>query len=213
MAKQMREVAEYFIINTISCQWLIVKRNVINEYREIASIAFLSLFDVHYFAGEIKQMETGKYPDTYVFSPIKGLENKHPVTGLDFASLYPNLIMTYNLSPDKIILSRKYAEFLRDKKGLYATILEYLSAKQNEIKKYPTSLKEKKEDMELVIGLISVTSVGQRNIKLVADFIESKGFQKKYEDTDSLYLVYPEECFKECDEEYDSGIGFSKEEY
>ncbi|CAI2191846.1 5728_t:CDS:2, partial [Funneliformis geosporum] len=58
-----------------------------------------------------------------------------------------------------------------------------------------------------------VTSAGQRNIKLVADFVESKGFQKKYGDTDSLYIVCSEECFQECDEEYDSGIGFSKEEY
>ena len=89
--------------------------------------------------------------------------NRRPVTGLDFASLYPSLIMTYNLSPDKIILSRKHAESLRDsgktlheinfkfngnnilawsirhnniseEKDLYATILEYLSIKWNEIK-------------------------------------------------------------------------------
>src|SRR6266496_1424334 len=34
MAKQMREVAKYCIINTLSCQRLImVKRNIINEYR------------------------------------------------------------------------------------------------------------------------------------------------------------------------------------
>ncbi|CAI2196749.1 10562_t:CDS:1, partial [Funneliformis geosporum] len=58
-----------------------------------------------------------------------------------------------------------------------------------------------------------VTSAGQRNIKLVADFVESKGFQKKYGDTDSLYLVCPEECFQKCDEAYDNGNGISKEEY
>ncbi|PKY60855.1 DNA/RNA polymerase, partial [Rhizophagus irregularis] len=34
----------------------------------------------------------------------------------------------------------------------------------------------------------SVTSAGRRNIKLVADFVKSKGFQIKYGDTDSLYL-------------------------
>ncbi|CAI2193152.1 17896_t:CDS:2, partial [Funneliformis geosporum] len=96
-AEQMRKIAEYYIIDALSCQWLMIKHNVINEYREVASIAFISLFDTHYFA-----------------IGMKGLENKRPVTGLDFASLYLSLIMTYNLSLDKIILSRKRAESLRD---------------------------------------------------------------------------------------------------
>ncbi|CAG8742355.1 996_t:CDS:1, partial [Funneliformis mosseae] len=38
------------------------------------------------------------------------LENKHLVIDLDFASLYSNLIMTYNLSLDKIILSQERAK-------------------------------------------------------------------------------------------------------
>ncbi|PKK55882.1 DNA/RNA polymerase [Rhizophagus irregularis] len=127
-----------------------------------------------------KRTETKSFPDAYVFPPIKGLENRRLVTGLDFASLYLNLIMTYNLSPDKIILSQKHAESLRDSsktlheinfkfngndilawsirhnnipenKGLYAIVLEYLSVKRVEIKKCLAPMKEKKEDMELVI--------------------------------------------------------------
>ena len=58
-----------------------------------------------------------------------------------------------------------------------------------------------------------VTSAGRRNIKLVADFVKSKGFQIKYGDTDSLYLVCPEEFFQKCDTAYDNGNGLSKEEY
>src|SRR2546429_2964919 len=53
-AEQMREIAKYCIIDALSCQRLIVKHNAINEYREVAFIAFLSLFDAHYFAGGIK---------------------------------------------------------------------------------------------------------------------------------------------------------------
>ena len=134
-AEQMREIAKYCIINALSCQRLMVKHNAINEYREVASVAFLSLFDAHYFAGGMKvcnllsasawqkgiltstiseRTETELFPGAYIFPPIKGLENRCPVTGLDFASLYSSLIMTYNLSPDKIILSRKHAESLRD---------------------------------------------------------------------------------------------------
>ncbi len=126
-AEQMREVAKYCIIDALSCQQLMVKCNVINEYRKLVTVTFLLLFDAHYFAGGMKvcnllsasawqrgilsstiskgETVTEKYPRAYVFPPIKGLENKRPVTGLDFASLYPSLIMIYNLSPDKIILS------------------------------------------------------------------------------------------------------------
>ena len=50
MAEQMCEIAEYCIIDTLSYQWLMIKCNVINEYREVASIEFISLFDAHYFA-------------------------------------------------------------------------------------------------------------------------------------------------------------------
>ena len=37
-------------------------------------------------------------------------DNGRPITGLDFSSLYPSLIMAYNLSPEYIITSRKVAE-------------------------------------------------------------------------------------------------------
>ncbi|PKK63244.1 DNA/RNA polymerase [Rhizophagus irregularis] len=323
-AEQMREVAKYCIIDALSCQRLMVKHNAINEYREVASVAFLSLFDAHYFAGGMKvcnllsasawqrgiltsmissqQTETGKYPGAYVFPPVKGLENRCPVTGLDFASLYLNLIITYNLSPDKIILSQEHAvshNNISEEKGLYTSVLEYLSGKRNEMKKHLAPLKEKKEDMDLVISSMSkslslseaieqilantkvekrngltknlyhfiykekhefiaeydsicfdcsyldkkqyafkvymntfygtagdskspfflrelaggVTLAGQRNIKLIADFVKRKGFGMKYGDTDSLYLVCPEERFQRCDEAYDSGNEISKEEY
>jgi 2-methylcitrate dehydratase PrpD len=53
-AEQMHEVAKYCIIDALSCQRLMVKHNAINKYREVASVAFLSLFDAHYFAGGMK---------------------------------------------------------------------------------------------------------------------------------------------------------------
>ena len=196
-AEQMREVAKYCIIDTLSCQRLMVKRNVINEYKEVASIAFISLFDTHYFAIGMKvrnllsagvwqegiltstipceQMKTGKYPGAYVFTPVKGLENRQPITGLDFASLYPSLIMTYNLSPDKIILSRERANSLKksgkklyeinfkyngwdvlawsiehenqaEMKGLYPKVLEELLIKRNSLKRRLAPLNDRKKN-------------------------------------------------------------------
>ncbi len=59
-------------------------------------------------------MEKGKYPGAYVFPPKKGIEMKRPVTGLDFASLYPSLIMAYNLSPEKFIFNPEEAVIIKN---------------------------------------------------------------------------------------------------
>ncbi|RIA79365.1 DNA-directed DNA polymerase, partial [Glomus cerebriforme] len=40
------------------------------------------------------------------------------------------------------------------------------------------------------------TSVGKYNIKLVAEYVEKKGFGIKYGDTDSLYLTCPDSILK-----------------
>ena len=50
----MREVANYCIIDALRCQELLVKLSVINYYREVASIAYVSLFDAHYRANGMK---------------------------------------------------------------------------------------------------------------------------------------------------------------
>ncbi|PKY43459.1 DNA/RNA polymerase [Rhizophagus irregularis] len=195
----MHEIANYCVIDALRCQELMLKRNVINEYREVASIAYVSLFDSHYYAGGMKvcnllgaeawkrdilismvpneNKESRQFPGAYVFPPEKGLEMRRPVTGLDFASLYPSIIMTYNLSPEKMILSpEKAAALMRDgkdlhniefpfsgrairswsirhgnnpgEKGLYPSVLESLLQKRNAMKAQLASLKKKKEEME-----------------------------------------------------------------
>ena len=50
----MREVANYCIIDALRCQELLVKLSVINDYREVASIAYVSLFDAHYRTNGMK---------------------------------------------------------------------------------------------------------------------------------------------------------------
>jgi len=244
-AERMRQVAHYCVVDAVRCQQLLVRRNVVNDYREVSSLAFVSLFDSHYYAGGMKvcnllgayawrrnilvsmipleREESGKYPGAYVFPPEKGVgpdperlaaidnaaaalraaagpeavralvlaayasdESKaaagagreaaaspealaelrakraaaaedarralvaataaaeaapdgsgdgpqrieelrralvaafrafaadRPVTGLDFSSLYPSLIMTYNLSPEKILLTAEEAAYWKE---------------------------------------------------------------------------------------------------
>jgi len=56
-----------------------------------------------------KNIEKGKYPSIYVFLPKKRIKKRRPVTGLDFTSLYSSLMMTFNLSSDKMILTHEEA--------------------------------------------------------------------------------------------------------
>ncbi|RGB22625.1 hypothetical protein C1646_775801 [Rhizophagus diaphanus] len=185
-------------VYALRCQELMVKSNVINDYREVVSIAHISLFDSHYYAIGTKvfnllgaeawaqdilyimkisnQKASGKFLGAYMFPPEKGLENKRPVTSLDFRSLYPSIIMTCNLSPEKMVstLSEVYKlkrenkvlhsiEFKygskpvrawtirygnkSDQKGLFTKILKNLLNIRNELKAQLKVLGKKKEYM------------------------------------------------------------------
>ena len=126
-------------------------------------------------------IEKGKYPGAYVFPPKKGIETRRPVTGLDFASLYPSIIMAYNLSPEKFIFDPKDADIAQnngnnlhkiefsfnkdivqawcirhdsqmEKKGLYPAVLEDLFNKRLELKARLAPLGKKKRHLEKIIS-------------------------------------------------------------
>ncbi|CAI2196500.1 16669_t:CDS:2, partial [Funneliformis geosporum] len=65
--------------------------------KKVASIAYVSLFDTHYCTNGMNVQN--------LLSACIMIER--PVTGLDFASLYPSIIMAYNLSPEKSYLIEK----------------------------------------------------------------------------------------------------------
>jgi len=218
-ARNIYEVANYCIIDALRYQELVVKCNVINDYREVTSIAYVSLFDTYYHTNGMKvrnlldayttkrnmlfstiyhkDKEKDKYPEAYVFSLIKGIENKRPVTDLDFTSLYPSLIMAYNLLPEKLILSREEAnnicekenelyeiKFLFnghilntwsvchnncfEKKGLYSTVLEDLFNKRVDLKSKFVLLRKEKECLEKLISII------EGKDKIVPNALKSK---------------------------------------
>jgi DNA polymerase elongation subunit (family B) len=454
----MHAVAHYCVVDAARCQALLVRRGIINDYREVGALAYVSLADVHFRAGGVKVCNLlgayaarsniltsmiparvaseGKYPGAYVYAPEKGLvpdpgrlqafedaaarardaraacvtaacdeqtakntsgagralgdteralggaeralddaerelagarealAPDRPVTGLDFSSLYPSIIMAYNLSPEKIILDPAEAERVAQSGetlhaiefpyggvqvrgwsvrhnnkpeaiGLYPSVLIDLFARRAEMKQTLGQLAAAREALELVAARAGhgggaaaiaaaarelcaaardeaerankeaaaaptaearadaarragsaaarhktlapvvyepaaqpdassaarsdesaaqeyarvksrtefdwgcanakqgalkvymntfygetgnatspffllqlaggVTSAGQYNIKMVADFVQAKGFRLKYGDTDSLYLCAGTSSFAACDEGYAAG--------
>ncbi|GBB85409.1 hypothetical protein RclHR1_11950017 [Rhizophagus clarus] len=93
-----------------------------------------------------------------------------------------------------------------------------LDLKQKAIKLYMNSfygVTGQSDSLFYILELAGgVTSAGQENIKLIAKFVKKKGFEIKYGDTDSLYLICPDFYYEKCDLVYNGGKGaISKLEY
>jgi len=142
---EMAEVMDYCIIDAVRCQELLLAKNIITDMREIGIRSFTSMYECIYLADAMKvknlilheaiklKLEFTsisrpapkfKYPGAFVVDPETGLENTRPVTGLDFASLYPSLIRAYNLSPEYVVFTKKDAERL-EKEGHNLHYIEF----------------------------------------------------------------------------------------
>lgn len=261
---EMKMVAHYCFIDTFKLQSLILKKNIIQDRREVSVLSYTSIFDSFYYAngGKVRNLlmnggekrnymfdtlykptvedPEAKFPGAFVVPPIKGIvkprmrfdeflsyrsipfdqdiiadgykfveehyeaidsntldlemkmpkpvheymcymmsnENQYPVSGLDYSSLYPSIIMTYNISPETLVTDEKYAKYLtsiginmfyitfkflgRDfhawfkqhnndpnEYGLCPAILIDLFAKRARMKKIMKPYADKKLDMEL----------------------------------------------------------------
>lgn len=65
---------------------------------------------IWYLIQEYTKIQKKKNILIHIFSPKKDIEMRILVMELDFASLYSSFIITYNFSPDKIILMHKKAD-------------------------------------------------------------------------------------------------------
>jgi DNA polymerase elongation subunit (family B) len=95
-------------------QWLDITDAEIEMYEE-----FISNYTMHVsfetddpHTAILNALSKDHIPDCIkkFFMEITG----RPITGLDFSSLYPSLIMTYNLSPEYIVLKKQHARQLHE---------------------------------------------------------------------------------------------------
>jgi len=132
----MFDVAYYCKIDCLRPQQLCVKRSIFADKRALANMARVRVWTAYYQADGMKvQNLIGKYankfgyafnngrvdksdhdkdhnPGAHVFKPKLGLHRWVPVFAVDASSLYPSIMMEYNLSPDKIVEDEEVAKEL-----------------------------------------------------------------------------------------------------
>lgn len=145
----------------------------------------------------------------FVLSPKPGLYKN--VLVLDFKSLYPSIIRTFNIDPASFIEKKEKDcivspnnAFFKNQEGILPMILERLHQAREKAKK------EKREFSSYAIKIImnsffgvlaspncryfdlrianAITHFGQEIIKLTTKKIEEKGLEVIYGDTDSIFI-------------------------
>jgi DNA polymerase elongation subunit (family B) len=124
-------------------------------------------------------------------------EMKYPVSGLDFSSLYPSLIMTYNLSPEYLILDEDYKNKI-EKSGKN---LHYISFPFNE--KDIIGWTVRHDNIESNIGLypyilIDLFNKRKKLKKILAKYFSRKEELEKIDDMNinkEHYNEYENICF------------------
>jgi len=136
LLKLSTQVSYYCMIDAFRIQQLFTKTNIIMEHMASANQSYIAMRDEIYRANNVKVIN---YVAKYCYERGVGLNLDHisfeeedrncfggglvpypllklilddPTAGLDFASLYPSLMIAFNLSPDKIITDEAKAKEL-----------------------------------------------------------------------------------------------------
>jgi DNA polymerase elongation subunit (family B) len=133
---EMAEIGYYCVVDCMRPQDLLIKRAIVADKRELSNMSCMPLYDSFYRADGQKvrnligkqcfkqgiafsnkardamDHEKDHYPGAWVFPPIRGLNTRRPTTGIDFQSLYPSLMITYNLSIDMLVYTEQQAQEL-----------------------------------------------------------------------------------------------------
>jgi len=119
---------------------------------------------------KVKPRPYKPYPGGLVLKPKKGLQTDIAV--IDYKSMYPSLMIKYNISPETVTSSREgdiiFFEEIgygirRDQKGLLPSILEELISRRDEIRKV---MKEVKDSHSRVYKILDAR---QRVLKILAN--------------------------------------------
>lgn len=191
-----------------------------------ADIAMLREFKGKYVLGTRGKSEREAYEGAYVHQPRKGVFKN--VIMLDFAGMYPNIIMSYNISPETwvpepedestcfVIPGVERGYFRRDVDGIFPEMIkkfmQFRGVIKEEMKEYSFDdpqyqvldkrqygVKQMVAALYGFVGFVgsrlyypvianSITALGRQNVKEIISYVEEKGYEVLYADTDSVLL-------------------------
>ncbi len=145
----------------------------------------------------------------FVMEPKPGIY--HNVLVLDFKSLYPSIIKTFNIDPlsmldkkEKNAIESPNKAYFKNSEGILPHIIERLHFERERAKKEKRELSSYaiKIIMNSFFGVLAspncryfslemanaITHFGQKIIQLTAKKIEEKGYKVIYSDTDSVFI-------------------------
>lgn len=147
-----------------------------------------------------KNAQTRKIKGAKVFKPDKGL--KYNLAILDLKSLYPSIIMTFNMCAKTC---KGFMDFAQEPKGMIPTVLEELMEERAKLKAEGRNEQQRvvKELMNSFYGVMmfagfrlmnpdigeSITHIGREIIQWTKKVVEETyGYKVVYGDTDSIFV-------------------------
>lgn len=187
--------------------------------------------------------EPSKEGEERVSFPGGLVETKPPsglvegVCTLDYASFYPNIILSFNLSPEVSLKDRK-VRFSFEREGLFPMAIRSLMISRKEIdrklKENPGSVELQEEKASIKAGMASfygvlanpyfkwhsvllaskITELGREILSFTIERAREKGFNVVYYDTDSVLVQCPREKGEALAKELTSDVRrYLKEKY
>ena len=139
-----------------------------------------------------------KYIDYLKENPFK-----YPINGLDYSSLYPSLIMAYNLSPEYLILDKEFKEEIKNKgENIHNINFEYnyenyLGEKNTKyIEAWTVRHDESKEITKFGLYPTILKDLFAQRAKMKKELFIYKEKKEHIESVETDYLDNPE--YKEC---------------
>jgi DNA polymerase-2 len=227
------------IIEKLSLLKLMVQRSIITNTplskvkSPIASLDILYLKELH----KLKKVaptnrnftDSNQIEGAYVINPKRGFYKD--IFVLDFQSLYPSIIMTFNIGPfsheeNGEIEAPNGAKFSK-KRGILPDLIERVYKERAIAKKEKNDIKSYalKTTMNSFYGAIAspksrfynrdiggaITSFGRHIIQKAKQYVEERGFKTIYGDTDSVFIKDIQKEFKSYEEKKKRGERIERE--
>ena len=226
------------IVDKLNLLELMCKRSILTNTPFVKVQSPIASLDIMYLTQLYKKgyaaesnfnfSDTAPIEGAFVLDPKKGFYKD--VFVLDFKSLYPSIIRTFNLDPftykeNGQIEAPNGAKFEKAP-GILPSLIQDLSKERDEAKKEKDWIKSHalKITMNSFYGAIAspksrfynkdigeaITSFGRGIIQKAKDHIEEKGHKVIYGDTDSIFVTFEKE-FKSLEEKKSFGKNIENE--